>query len=125
MANQSTIVLPVSLGDTIYKKSYRVVRCRYFGDEYADEDGQPNCAQHEYDCDFSEFGGEGCDAIFEAIVKPVIVDEIILLNFATEIICEKSQFSPDCSSKCYLFSEDDAKSWVEQQNKIQEMKGKL
>ena len=45
--------------------------CHYFGDEYSGPSGQPNCMQHEYDCD-------ACDAVHEYWVEPVIVDAFLL-----------------------------------------------
>ena len=80
--HKTVIELPVSLGDTIYKKQFRIVNCRYFGDRYSAENGQPNCEQHEYDCDF----GDNCDATVEYYVEPVTVDELLLSSFASDII---------------------------------------
>ena len=105
MANQTTIVLPISIGDIIYKKCRRVKSCRYSNDEYA-KDGQPHCLQHEYDCD-------DCDAIFEYYVEPIKVNDIILSNFADEIIRGISEYASDM----YLISEKDAKDWVSSHTK--------
>lgn len=71
MVHKTVIELPVSIGDTIYKKRSKVISCQYFGDEYSGPGGQPNCMQHEYDCD-------ACDAVHEYWVEPVIVDAFLL-----------------------------------------------
>ena len=108
MANPTTITIPISLGDTIYRKTRKVVSCRYFGDEYAWKDGQPHCLQHEYDCD-------DCDAIFEYSVTEEKVNDLIMCNFAYGII--KSE--PDEYASNYFINKEDALKWVEQHNRIE------
>lgn len=114
MAKQTTITLPISIGDTIYEKRCRVVSCRYFGDRYSGKDGQPNCAMHEYDCEPEEDGGSGCDAEYQYYVKPTKVDDIILCNFAREIITgEKNKYA----SERFLLTKEDADIWIASHNK--------
>lgn len=109
VARQTTITLPISIGDTIYEKCYRIVNCRYFGDRYSRKDGQPACDMHEYDCEPEEDGGLGCDAEYQYYVKPTKVDDTILCNFAEEIITgEKNRYA----SEKYLLTKEDADNWV-------------
>ena len=106
---KTTIIIPVSIGDTIYEKCTKVKSCRYFGDKYAHEDGQPHCLQHEYDCAAPCDSGEGCDAIFEYYVKPVKVNDSILLNFAREVI----EGEPNkWASKKYLLTNEEVEKWI-------------
>lgn len=107
MANLTTITIPISLGDTIYRKNKKVVSCRYFGDEYAGEDGQPHCSQHEYDCD-------DCDAIFEYSVIEEKVSDVTMCNFACKVI--KGVPIEDASSK-YILNKEEALKWVEENNR--------
>lgn len=114
MASPTTITIPISLGDTIYRKNKKVVSCRYFGDEYASEDGQPHCLQHEYDCASEEDGGDGCDAIFEYSVIEEKVSDVTMCNFACKVI--KGVPIEDASSK-YILNKEEALKWVEENNR--------
>lgn len=109
MAKSTTITIPISLGDIIYKKGRKVVSCRYFGDEYAREDGQPHCLQHEYDC-------EDCDAIFQYYVTPVTVNDLILCSFANEVIRGEPN---EYASTSYFINKEEALKWVEEHNKVE------
>ena len=114
MAKQTIITLPVSIGDTIYEKRCMVTGCRYFGDRYSGKDGQPNYAMHEYDCEPEENGGSGCDAEYQYYVRPTKVDDIILRNFAREIITgEKNRYA----SERFLLTKEDADIWIASHNK--------
>ena len=68
----SVINLPISIGDSIFEVKEYIKTCRYFGDEYAAEDGYPNCAQHEYDCICSDYDldeyAEPCDAVYDYMI---------------------------------------------------------
>ena len=101
MAN-SIIIVPVAIGDTIYRKKVKVASCRYFGDRYAGTDGQPNCHHHEYDCE------RGCDAKFSYYAEPIKVDSDVVLEFASE------QLRPGSTSigEKYLITKEDADDWL-------------
>lgn len=115
MANPTTITIPVSLGDIIYRKNRKVVSCRYFGDEYAREDGQPHCLQHEYDCVSEEDGGDDCDAIFQYYITEEKVNDLIMCNFAYNVI----RGEPNEYASNYFLNKEDALKWAEQHNKIE------
>ena len=115
MTNPTTITIPISMGDTIYRKNRKVVSCRYFGDEYAREDGQPHCLQHEYDCASEEDGGDGCDAVFEYFITEEKVNEFTMCNFAYEVIRgERNEYASN-----YFLNKEDALKWVEVHNKLE------
>ena len=101
----TTIVVPFAIGDTIYKKKTEIVTCRYFGDCHAGEDGQPNCNEHEYDCDF----GRNCNAKYRYSVEPEIVNDFIMLDYVRDHLTG-SNYARD-----YLLTKEDADSWVAEQ----------
>ena len=69
---------------------------------------------HEYDCEPEENGGSGCNAEYQYYVRPTKVDDIILCNFAREIITgEKNRYA----SERFLLTKEDADIWIASHNK--------
>lgn len=101
----TTIVVPFAIGDTIYRKKTEIVTCRYFGDYHARYDGQPNCNEHEYDCDF----GRDCNAEYRYSAEPEIVNDFIMLDYVRDHLTGSS-YAGD-----YLLTKEDADSWVAEQ----------
>jgi hypothetical protein len=116
--HKTVITLPVSIGDTIYEKKSRIINCRYWGDEYSDEDGYPNCSQHEYDCSSDSWTCQTykdikpCDAETEYFVKPVIVDESVILRYVQDFLCNRNYTSK------YLLTKEEADSWIDSMSTV-------
>ena len=107
----TTIIVPIGIGDIIYEKHIKFKYCRYMNDKYA-YNGIPNCAQHEYDCCSEEEGGKPCDAIHEYYVTDHTVTNDDVLYFAKRQILREED-----KPQLYLLTKEDANTWVEQKTK--------
>lgn len=109
---ESIVKVPVSIGDTVYKKIRRFISCRYSNDKYA-EKGEPNCNQHFYDCSPEE-GGHKCDAKYKYLYEPVVVDEMLYSDFVCALVRKPiHEYDPYNN---YFLNEKDAIVWMEKNN---------